>query len=232
VIKAIETRYAGCRFRSRLEARWAVFFDHLGIAWEYEPQGYVVNGVPYLPDFLIHPDTDMAFWLEIKAVFPSADELAKARGLAEGTGVPAYVYWGRPEAPAPDLSHLDMERYCGWDRDGYVWTDDHGWREYPTGPPAWQVGLTPTAFRFNPGGKPGKDKSGFWWWTECPHCNHALIKISGQIGYCPAFDNRDWESIESEIGSLYPRFAHRTPRLLAAYTAARSARFEHGESGA
>lgn len=31
-IKAIETSYAGCRFRSRLEARWAVFFDTLGIA--------------------------------------------------------------------------------------------------------------------------------------------------------------------------------------------------------
>ncbi len=35
-IKPIETRYAGCRFRSRLEARWTVFFDHLGIEWEYE----------------------------------------------------------------------------------------------------------------------------------------------------------------------------------------------------
>lgn len=32
-IKAIETRYAGCR-RSRLEARWAVVFDTLGFAWE------------------------------------------------------------------------------------------------------------------------------------------------------------------------------------------------------
>jgi hypothetical protein len=30
-MKAIETRYAGCLFRSRLEARWAVLFDHLGI---------------------------------------------------------------------------------------------------------------------------------------------------------------------------------------------------------
>lgn len=26
-IKPIETRYKGCRFRSRPEARWAVFFD-------------------------------------------------------------------------------------------------------------------------------------------------------------------------------------------------------------
>lgn len=38
--RAIQTRYAGCHFRSRLEARWAVFFDTLGIKWEYEAQGY------------------------------------------------------------------------------------------------------------------------------------------------------------------------------------------------
>ncbi|HET8661116.1 MAG TPA: hypothetical protein VFM55_19230 [Micromonosporaceae bacterium] len=48
---AIETHYAGHRFRSRLEARWAVFFDRLGIPWAYEVQGYVLDGTPYLPDF-------------------------------------------------------------------------------------------------------------------------------------------------------------------------------------
>lgn len=42
-IKAIETSYAGCRFRSRLEARWAVFFDRMGVSWEYEPQGYELD---------------------------------------------------------------------------------------------------------------------------------------------------------------------------------------------
>jgi len=50
-IKAIETRYAGCRFRSRLEARWAVFFDAAGIKWEYETEGYEIDGIGYLPDF-------------------------------------------------------------------------------------------------------------------------------------------------------------------------------------
>lgn len=50
-VTAIETRYAGHRFRSRLEARWAVFFDALRIPWRYEVQGYVVDGQPYLPDF-------------------------------------------------------------------------------------------------------------------------------------------------------------------------------------
>lgn len=60
---AIQTSYAGCRFRSRLEARWAVFFDHLGIGWEYEPQGYVLSdGSCYLPDFLL----DCGTWVEVK----------------------------------------------------------------------------------------------------------------------------------------------------------------------
>lgn len=53
MIQAIETRYAGHRFRSRLEARWAVFFDHLGVRWDYEPEGYLVDGRAYLPDFVL-----------------------------------------------------------------------------------------------------------------------------------------------------------------------------------
>lgn len=225
-IQAIETHYAGHRFRSRLEARWAVFFDTLGIRWEYEPQGYVIDGTPYLPDFLVHPNTDGAFWLEIKGVFPGDDELAKARGLAEGSGVPAFVYWGKPEAPAPDLSHLTADQFCGFDRDGYVWVDQWGWSEYPTQPPAWQLTLTPTAFRFNPNGKHA-GKSGFLWWTECPHCGHVRLSSQGQVGWCPSFDGRPVD----ELPELYPNFGHRTERLLAAYAAARSARFEHGERG-
>ena len=55
MIKAIPTKYSGITFRSRLEARWAVFFDALGIEWEYEAEGYEIeygNGnVYYLPDF-------------------------------------------------------------------------------------------------------------------------------------------------------------------------------------
>jgi len=54
-IKAIETVYKGYRFRSRLEARWAVFFDACGVKWEYEPEGYDLgDGLLYLPDFLLH----------------------------------------------------------------------------------------------------------------------------------------------------------------------------------
>jgi hypothetical protein len=52
-IKPIETIHGGARMRSRLEARWAVFFDALEIPWEYEPEGYWVSDVPYLPDFYL-----------------------------------------------------------------------------------------------------------------------------------------------------------------------------------
>ena len=54
-IKAIQTEYNGYLFRSRLEARWAVFFDACGVDYEYEPEGYQLdNGLLYLPDFLLH----------------------------------------------------------------------------------------------------------------------------------------------------------------------------------
>lgn len=53
MIKAIETSYGGYKFRSMLEARWAVAFDLLGVRYRYEDQGYDVNGKWYLPDFVL-----------------------------------------------------------------------------------------------------------------------------------------------------------------------------------
>lgn len=69
MIKAIQTEYKGYRFRSRLEARWAVFFDALGIDWEYEPEGYDLGDLGwYLPDFYL-PDSKT--WVEVKPPFPT-----------------------------------------------------------------------------------------------------------------------------------------------------------------
>lgn len=53
-MQPIETVYHGHRFRSRLEARWAVFFNALDIEWEYEPEGFTLkDGTNYLPDFRV-----------------------------------------------------------------------------------------------------------------------------------------------------------------------------------
>lgn len=85
MIQAIETPYAGILFRSRLEARWAVFFDTLGIRYEYEKEGYtlapfvddeeylgqkdpIAGPLNYLPDFYIPPQKahPKAAWYEVK----------------------------------------------------------------------------------------------------------------------------------------------------------------------
>lgn len=80
-IQAIETSYAGCRFRSRLEARWAVFFDNCDppLLWEYEPQGYQVptvrGRIRYLPDFWLR----VGQWAEVKGYL---DDMAMTRQWA------------------------------------------------------------------------------------------------------------------------------------------------------
>ena len=79
-IKAIETVYKGYRFRSRLEARWAVFFDALGVRWEYEKETFDLGDAGwYLPDFWL-PDFDC--WVEVKGVDPSDAEYEKVSCLA------------------------------------------------------------------------------------------------------------------------------------------------------
>jgi hypothetical protein len=66
-IAAKKTEFDGIIFRSRLEARWAVFFDLCGINWQYEPQCFEKDYddcvIQYLPDFYL-PDFDC--WAEVK----------------------------------------------------------------------------------------------------------------------------------------------------------------------
>jgi hypothetical protein len=64
-IKPIQTKAYGRRFRSRLEARWAVFLTSLGVRWEYEAEGFQTDAGPYLPDFWL-PEIRGGVWLEIK----------------------------------------------------------------------------------------------------------------------------------------------------------------------
>lgn len=60
--KAIETVYRGYEFRSRLEAKWAAFFDLCGWKWSYEPPEF--DG--WIPDFALG---ELATLVEIKPFF-------------------------------------------------------------------------------------------------------------------------------------------------------------------
>lgn len=95
-IAPISTRYAGHYFRSRTEARWALFFDQLGIEYEYELEGYVIAGLPYLPDFYL---PEQRCWVEVKPARPegvSKEEEEKAALLAEGRGELVLLVTGSP----------------------------------------------------------------------------------------------------------------------------------------
>ena len=74
-IPAIPTMYKGIQFRSRLEARWATFFDLCGWKWDYEPEDLA----GYIPDFMLHFDKGDVL-AEVKPSNPSDDhELAQAK---------------------------------------------------------------------------------------------------------------------------------------------------------
>lgn len=63
-LKPIDTKYNGYKFRSRLEARWAVFFDSYSVEYEYELEGYNLgHGICYLPDFYL---PKLGVYVEIK----------------------------------------------------------------------------------------------------------------------------------------------------------------------
>lgn len=99
-IQAIETEYAGCRFRSRLEARWAVAFDNLGVRWQYEPEGLDINGVHYLPDFVL-PDMG-CMTVEVKGCMAETD-VRKVLALARSNPVLVLGEIPRPGDSGPDF---------------------------------------------------------------------------------------------------------------------------------
>ena len=114
-IKAIETRYKGYRFRSRLEARWAVFFDSLGTEWEYEKEGFDL-GEPlgrYLPDFYL---PKFAAWAEVKPEIPGWEsvEVRKLQTLVFSQPLPTMGIF---------LGQVGQTKMVARERDQGFWED-------------------------------------------------------------------------------------------------------------
>lgn len=74
----------GVRFRSRLEARWAAFFDLCKISWEYEPE---VGVEGWIPDFGLMRVGQPAMLVEVKPelglvdLIPHFDRIEKAANV-------------------------------------------------------------------------------------------------------------------------------------------------------
>jgi len=119
---AIETEYNGYRFRSRLEARWAVFFDNADLTYKYEPEGFDTGEYGYyLPDFWLGHyidglfDDGWGFWVEIKPTTADNIEVAKLQAVCVQTGHNGLLLQGDPypdefEITKVQVTHLDNPR--------------------------------------------------------------------------------------------------------------------------
>lgn len=227
-MKAIETRYNGYRFRSRLEARWAVFFDYLGMAWEYEIEGYELgDGRRYLPDFRLTIAGRSPIWFEVKGKPPSDEDISKGQILANGTNMPLTLAWGTMGVPvlrtsgsklivegAPLLQILpDSYRFSGSPADRKS-IEANSLEAMKT------IGLSLiSSFYENDVGEIDAD---FLYEVDLPFLKEPALRSVARI----ALDGNLVPGFNSGLGRLY-----RSSKLRDAYSAARSSRFEFGESG-
>lgn len=113
-IKAIETEYDGHKFRSRLEARWAVFFNAIGLEYEYEIEGFEMGEIKYLPDFYI---PSLNRWFEIKGKSLTETEIIKCERFCrrlDNENIKFSVLVG-----SPNLCAIKVGEFFGIQE--YVW---------------------------------------------------------------------------------------------------------------
>lgn len=217
MLKALDTNYRGFRFRSRLEARWAVFMDEVGIKYEYEREAYDLDGLCYLPDFWL-PELDA--FLEIKALAPNYEESEKARRLAKASGKTVFILIGQPECQelgrSVDGTHAEMFSWLKIE-DGEWVAADISTAEQDNHPPGWPS-LSDVVFAKN-----GRMKEQDGWdapylWCECPHCLRCELQFDGRadrISCACAGSNHGDKGYNSD-----------SARLKSAYAKARGYRFE------
>lgn len=259
--KAIETRYAGHRFRSRLEARWAVFFDTLGVAWQYEPEGFELPSGRYLPDFLL-PDLDV--WFEVKGDghLPARDANV-AVDLCAATGRRVAIGHGSIKRQVSQRGYC-----CGL---GPVVTTTKGVEARRLLALADEIATYPNGMLITDTARnhycsdwsriliayPGRDHpkrattpiSDAWphdvsidsdyAFCACPWCGRLGLEYEARGARVCGWQAHHATEAEA-LAAVEPAghwraddkcYTGNDPRIVEAYRAARSARFEHGESG-
>lgn len=108
--RAIETHYAGSRFRSRLEARWAAAFDLLGWRWVYEP--FDADG--YIPDFAVTGDHPLLVEVKPALLLPELEEFVpRVTKALEPWNQDVLFLGASPVLPETTGSALTDEQHAG-----------------------------------------------------------------------------------------------------------------------
>lgn len=132
----IPTAYRGTHFRSRLEAKWAAFFDLIGWSWIYEP----MDADGYIPDFLIQGPRP--FFVEVGAVYTTAEYIAKAEKAdlaAASLGRDLLVVGMAAVADMLDACYPDVPS-AGWLGEYDVWPGEWDGQRFGDGTPGFAWG--------------------------------------------------------------------------------------------
>lgn len=130
-LSAIPTKGCdGYQYRSRIEARCALFLATLGISYKPEPQPFLIDSTPYLPDFAIFLWTTL--WAEVKGAF-GVDPDGEAKFRSFITSMPRGTR-------GVLLTEMAAEHVWDWEclvigseGDGGYWEDKMTWAACPDG---------------------------------------------------------------------------------------------------
>ena len=202
-IKAITTYYDGYPFRSRLEARWAVFFNEMDIEYEYEPEGFILSdGTYYLPDFYL-PGFHVFFEVKAKHLLGTKEGDEAIRKISDGMSTDSWaglITFGDP-------MDNNLYIYCQeTDEDGGgTYESDCIFGNHPdTGKICLFVDDT-------------KDRSFF-----------VSFRKEGELEYIPMYTAAD--ALRFRFGRYYTKEDFQYFIFKHAAEKARQARFEHGET--
>lgn len=225
-MRAIETHYDGYRFRSRLEARWAVVFNRLNIPYEYEPEGfYLPDGSMYLPDFYLPSHRVFA---EVKGGPISSSDWAKVVSFATARNLERDRYDAvevvllgslHPEKPQGNDysfgSAYPLPTHIGVLAGGFWYGRGVSGGSYERFSDITRVSVNLTA--------PTQPLVEFGLhYTEQP-------TLMLDVLYNPPRLNHLWSNLRGPWYDTVEDIAARK-RILSAYAAGRHARFEHGEN--
>lgn len=100
MIDAKPTTYAGIKFKSRLEARWAIYLTSLNLHPCYEPVTFRIGTWNYTPDFSLK-GSNVPFCaaicstlLEVKPCRPTDEYLDLLKALEKGTNYQIFIAVG------------------------------------------------------------------------------------------------------------------------------------------
>jgi hypothetical protein len=221
-LKAIDTEYDGHLFRSRLEARWAVFFKSMNMDYRYEEEGYElgIGFGRYLPDFWLpnlFGENEGAF-IEIKANKPTKEEIIKCDRLSELSDKPVYLFFGDIGVPVTDFKTMP-----GFNSEQIKKIDIRGSSAIAFSPPSMRNGPVNYIFDLKCFAEDIDGELDIWpiYLDSMPLTNESYTKCTYGITLDGGFIPRVYQG-KGRIPD--------SKRLSEAFLKAKSARFEFGET--